>query len=654
VVSIRRKSRLSALDVAVLTKELAGEITSSFIDNIYSVGSSRNALLFKIRTKDGRLLFLRVDPGVRVNITRYVGEKGLGGRVPIFRRFLRNSRIVEARQHEFERIMELEVRGGGVGSGILITELMPRGVVALIDKDTERVLVSTADLTVKDRVVRPGKPYAYPPSLPNPLKEPPSKWYEILATSKSSLGSTLIRGLGIPPEVVNEVLSEELRKLRANAVNVEDVVKIYEMITKFVNNVLEKPNPVIIECDGEPIAFHPFKPSAVPATCRVISYESFNAVIDDYFAKLETEVEKRKSLTPADAEVEKIKKTIANALDELKSLEERRKKLRDILATFERNYLKLEKIWKCVYRTLREKGWKHVKDLCNVNSYDPRKGVFTVTVDSTEIELNVTRDINATYFSMRREYGRLTKKVERSKQAIRDLEKKLQEKLSRLKEEQSKTTLLLKSEWYMHFHWVITSNGFLAIGGRNAQQNEKIVRKYLNDDDIFLHADIHGAPVFVVKSGGRQPPLEDLWEVSVLAVSYSKAWYEGVAALDAYWVWGKQVSKSPPPGQYLRTGSFMVYGKRNYIRAVPLKLAIGVEIIENKYYTVIVGPESLVRGRSIAYFLLVPGDERPVRIASEFLTFIKGLRYKLGGLRTEDIIRLIPGPSRILKKVSID
>lgn len=651
---VKPKNRLSALDVTVLTKELAEMITNSFIDNIYSVGSSKDALFLKVRTRDGKLLFLRADPGVRANITKYVGEKGLSGRVPIFRRFLRNSRIVEVRQHEFERIIELVVSGGGVKSGVLIIELMPRGIVALIDKGSGKVLVSTADLTVKDRVVRPGKPYAYPPSLPNPLKEPPSKWHELLAASRGSLGSALIRGLGIPPEIVNEVLSEELRRLSASAVSLNDVAKIREMIVKFITKVLEEPSPVIIECDGKPVAFHPFKPSNIPAACRILSYESLNAAIDDYFARLETEVEKRKTLSPADAEVEKIKRTIENALNELRSLEERRERLRRILTVFERNYPKLEEIWECVHNTVRKSGWEHVKDSCHVDSYNPRKGVFTVTIDDVEVELSVTQDINSTYFSMRKEYGKLAKKVERSEQAINDLEKKLREKLSRLEEEQSKITLLPRSEWYMHFHWIITSNGFLAIGGRNAQQNEKVVRKYLNDDDIFLHADIHGAPVFVIKCEGKQPPPEDLWEVSVLAVSYSKAWHEGVAALDAYWVWGKQVSKSPPPGQYLPTGSFMVYGKRNYIRAIPLELAIGVEVLENKYYTIVVGPENLVRRKSIAYFVLVPGDEHPAKIANEFLAFLKKLKYRLGNLNSEILLKFIPGPSRILKKFSID
>ncbi len=647
---IKTKNRLSALDVAVLTKELAETLTNSFIDNIYSVGSSRDRLFLKVRTSDGKLLFLRIDPGVRMNVTKYVGDKGLSGRVPIFRRFLRNSRIAEVRQHGFERIVELTVNGGGVRSGILIVELMPRGVAALVSKGTGKVVVSTADLTVKDRVIRPGKPYAYPPSLPNPLEETPEKWYEVLVSSKGSLGSALIRGLGLPPEVVNETLSEELRMLRANTVSLNDVIRIHDVIVKFIAEVLENPNPVIIECNGKPVVFHPFKPSTIPASCRILSYESFNAAIDDYFARLETEVEKQRILSPVDAEVEKIKRTIENAINELKSIEERAENLKRVLVVFERNYPKLEKTWECVRNAVRKSGWSLVKNACCVNSFDPRKGTFTVTIDGVEITLSVTQDISSTYFNMRKEYGKLEKKAERSKQAIKDLKKKLREKLSRLKEEQSKITLLPRSEWYTHYHWIITSNGFLAIGGRNAQQNEKVVRKYLSDNDIFLHADIHGAPVFVIKCKGKQPPLEDLREVSVLAVSYSKAWLEGVAALDAYWVWGKQVSKSPPPGQYLPTGSFMVYGKRNYIHAVPLRLAIGVEIIENKYYTIIAGPEELVRRRSFMYFVLVPGETSPEKIASKFLATLKETTYKLSGLNFESILKFIPGPSRILKK----
>jgi hypothetical protein len=40
-------------------------------------------------------------------------------------------------------------------------------------------------------------------------------------------------------------------------------------------------------------------------------------------------------------------------------------------------------------------------------------------------------------------------------------------------------------------------------------------------------------------------------------------------------VWGDQVSKSAPTGEYLPTGSFMIRGKKNYLPPCQLVLGFG-------------------------------------------------------------------------------
>ena len=45
---------------------------------------------------------------------------------------------------------------------------------------------------------------------------------------------------------------------------------------------------------------------------------------------------------------------------------------------------------------------------------------------------------------------------------------------------------------------------------------------------------------------------------------HSRAWDEKVVT-SAWWVWGSQVSKTAPSGEYLTTGSFMVRGKKNFL-----------------------------------------------------------------------------------------
>jgi predicted ribosome quality control (RQC) complex YloA/Tae2 family protein len=38
------------------------------------------------------------------------------------------------------------------------------------------------------------------------------------------------------------------------------------------------------------------------------------------------------------------------------------------------------------------------------------------------------------------------------------------------------------------------------IGGRDAQQNELIVKRYMKASDVYVHADLHGASSVVIKN----------------------------------------------------------------------------------------------------------------------------------------------------------
>lgn len=49
-----------------------------------------------------------------------------------------------------------------------------------------------------------------------------------------------------------------------------------------------------------------------------------------------------------------------------------------------------------------------------------------------------------------------------------------------------------KPFWFERFHWFISSENYLVIGGRDAQQNELLVKRYLNKGDAYVHADLHG------------------------------------------------------------------------------------------------------------------------------------------------------------------
>ena len=122
-----------------------------------------------------------------------------------------------------------------------------------------------------------------------------------------------------------------------------------------------------------------------------------------------------------------------------------------------------------------------------------------------------------------------------------------------------------KTLWFEKFLWFISSEGYIVIGGRDAMQNEILVKKYLKKNDAYVHADIHGATSIIVKNmSADQLPPKTMMEAGCFALCHSSAWNSKIVT-SAYWVHAEQVSKTAPTGEYLTTGSFMIRGKKNYL-----------------------------------------------------------------------------------------
>lgn len=127
--------------------------------------------------------------------------------------------------------------------------------------------------------------------------------------------------------------------------------------------------------------------------------------------------------------------------------------------------------------------------------------------------------------------------------------------------------------WFEKYNWFISSENYLCIGGQNAQQNEALVKRYMNKDDIFFHSELHGAAVMIVKnpSGSPVPPIT-INEAATFGMCHSPAWDMKVLS-QVYWVYANQVSKTPPTGMFIGTGSFIIRGKRNFV--APQRLELG-------------------------------------------------------------------------------
>lgn len=81
--------------------------------------------------------------------------------------------------------------------------------------------------------------------------------------------------------------------------------------------------------------------------------------------------------------------------------------------------------------------------------------------------------------------------IENSAKALKAAEETAERKL-REAQKRSRTAVIThkrRPAWYEKYHWFITTDNYLVLGGRDAQQNELLVKRFLRPGDAYLHAE---------------------------------------------------------------------------------------------------------------------------------------------------------------------
>ncbi len=188
-----------------------------------------------------------------------------------------------------------------------------------------------------------------------------------------------------------------------------------------------------------------------------------------------------------------------------------------------------------------------------------------------KIEIDLTKsyyEILASYYD---KLKHLKKKRERLLEHIEQTKKKM--KKENKEEETVKLRTFREKHWFEKFHFSFTKSGLLMIGGRSAQQNDHLFNHYLEPNDLFFHADIPGGGVVIIKKG-KEATQEERAEAAQLAGCFSRAWREGLHAVDVYCVPPEAVSKKDS-GVYSTKGSFVIKGERGWFKNMPLRLRMG-------------------------------------------------------------------------------
>ena len=260
-----------------------------------------------------------------------------------------------------------------------------------------------------------------------------------------------------------------------------------------------------------------------------------------------------------------------------------------------------------------------------------------------EIEFNLTKSVEenaARYFE---ESKKAKKKLEGAKKALQETRKKLElmhKQEAQFYEELAQRLVKKekKREWYEKFHWFISSEGFLCIGGKDATSNEIVIKKHTDKEDLVFHTDMAGSPFFVIKNG-QEASEQTIKEAAQAVAAYSRAWKLGHASADVFYVKPEQVTKEAKPGEYVPKGSFMIYGKTQYLHP-KLEYAIGLVGEE-----IIGGPASAVEKQTTNLVLVIPGKENKGVLA-------KRIKHTLKGGDLDDIARFLPAGGAEIKRTN--
>jgi predicted ribosome quality control (RQC) complex YloA/Tae2 family protein len=672
------KKEFASVDVAVIVREMKEAILNSRINNVYQL--DEKTLLLKLHKTGVPPLRLVLEAGRRLHLTSYAVEKPLTP--PAFcmalRKYLRSAWLTGVEQFEFERIVGISLRTK-TGVMHLILELFGEGNLILTGEKGE-IVQALIFKSMRDRSIQRNEIYKFPPSLgKNPFKLTLEEFEKNLKESgEVEVVRSMARALGLGGVYAEEVLSKaKIEKTRkSNALTNEQVKSIFDCLQELLKAVSsEKLEPrIVLDDNGSFLDVTPFALDRYAAS-KVQSYGSFNEALDEFYVRA-TVAQK----AVVSSGLERLKKE-AQRLQRIVSEQEQLFKEAEAKAEVDKWIGNVIYAHSSELQTLldkfsaeknQDKDWNSVvsqvlncKNLSNpsftlFDSFDTRNLAININVDNLKFSMSLRKTLfeNAAEF-----YDRGKKNKQKSAGALAALEesrRKLAEAQDRMTEAETMTSLRpaeamdelvrLKieaesKEWYEKFRWFTSSEGFLVVGGKDAVSNEVLVKKHTEPPDPVFHADIMGAPFVVVKTNKKEPGEQTLKEASEFAVSFSRAWRENMGSSDVYWVKPDQLSKSGPSGESVAHGAFVVNGKRNWMRNVPLRLSIGLILDEATKF--VGGPVDSIKAKTKNYVIIAPGDATGKDLLKQILRTLtlklpKEHRERIGKTSIEQIREFVP------------
>ena len=646
---------MSNVDIFTISNELNNLLSGARVDKSFQ--PTKDIVVMRFHVPGTGRIDLVMQCGSRIHTSQYPLENPTTP--PTFpmllRKRVKGAHVESIKQHNFDRVVEIRVKKDKYYT--IIVELFDKGNIILLDEDNNIILplkrkrLSTRDISSKIE-------YAFPEERGiNPITATEKEFKEIFNDSESDVVRTLaINGLGslYAEEVIKR--ANEITELDKNTPNNELTEKqlegLYGGFKDLFDNLSEdtiRPQIVKSENKEDVVALDLKKYDNFEKTY----FESFNEACDEFYSKKVNTSIKNTRESAWNKKVNKFEKRLRlqqETLDNFhKTIEDSQHKGEIIYS----NYTTIENIvtvvnqarskdysFKEIGKTLKKAKKDGMAEAQIYESID-KLGVLTLRIDDTTLNIDpkLTIPENAeNYYEKAKKAKRKTKgaeiAIENTKKQLEDIKAKKDIAMENIAVPKKRVKKNLK--WYEKLRWFVSSDGHLVIGGRDANSNESVVKKYLEPNDIYLHADIHGASSTAIKLNGDDVNDNLLKESGEFAASFSSAWSMGFTSQDVFWVHPDQVTKTPESGEFLAKGSFVIRGHRNYIRGARVKLAIGIVDYEGK--RIMAGPIESLEKHCDNYVVIKPGFTKKEAIAKKIIHKINEDDL----LTLDDIIRVLP------------
>jgi predicted ribosome quality control (RQC) complex YloA/Tae2 family protein len=546
----------------------------------------------------------------------------------LLRKHLEGGKVLGIRQLGIERTFSIDI-GKRETTYHLILELFDEGNAVLCDEGYT-IIKPLWHHRFKNREVIPGAVYAFESS--DCLALPKDAFSAMLAGSDRDIVRTLAVGCMLGGAYAEEVCRRAGVEKSAPAAEV-DPEPVREAFDRLMADVSRRAEPVITGSGCWPVVL-----AGEEVRER---FATFSEALDAFYPKVTGEKEEEAATgKPRLSQEEVIRRRQAEAIKGFEKKIERNERLVEVLYE---NYAPVTGIITTLDEASKTRSWQEIERILKSSGDNPAaKMVRAVHPAEAAVELDLSGERVKVYVhetieqNIGRYYDQIKKFKKKKTGALAAMEKQIA-----AKPRQKQNLALQKKRWYHRFRWFTTSDGVLVIGGRDASQNEELVKKYMEGGDLFVHADVHGGSVVIVKGA-----TEHMDEAVRFAASYSNAWKAGHFTADVYAARPDQVSKTAESGEYVARGAFIVRGERQYFRNVALGVAIGLQIAPS--VAVIGGPPEAVRERTKAWVELRPGQYEPNDIAKKV---VRTLREKLpdeeqkafkNALNTEAVAAFVP------------